>query len=417
MRDLQPHLTTEDGCPFSLVECPLGELGCQPRTFLRRDLSKHMSDKHSHHMRALLGRVKHMSSRLESQEKKMENLQQRFLMFSSHVSCTLGNLSCLGVKTTDIIREFEKMRKRVEEMERVLLRVRPHNLSHLHRALSDTFPPLHYFSEDGELSDDMSLNSSLLQGLREIEEKGCERERVEVGGGEVVTGEGEDEAGLPQAGELPVEEGRLWRGEDVEEKVKEETGLRESGGEEGEEEKEEGEEMMSSECVEWDAVRSKPFSHTAITHDPAPSATASVQFSYATAVSNPFQPKSKGLHSSTAPTKPNATSQTSTMVGNHGNECHMDLNTKTEEVEPVAVSQVEGAELTVQTDISLQISGVLEDGFGAIAKSGPAGWMNWTDGSLPSTPRSDSACSLKSSSSSGECIGRGRGGRGGRGAW
>ena len=173
-----------------------------------------MSDKHSHHMRALLGRVKHMSSRLESQEKKMENLQQRFLMFSSHVSCTLGNLSCLGVKTTDIIREFEKMRKRVEEMERVLLRVRPHNLSHLHRALSDTFPPLHYFSEDGELSDDMSLNSSLLQGLREIEEKGCERERVEVEGGEVVTGEGEgegeDEGALAQGGEVPAEEGRVW---------------------------------------------------------------------------------------------------------------------------------------------------------------------------------------------------------------
>lgn len=348
-----------------------------------------------------------MTSKLESQEKKMENLQQRFLVFSSQVSCTLGNLSCLGARTADIFREFEKLRRRMEEMERVLLVIRPHSLTNLSRALSDTFPPLHCFVEDGELSEDASLNSSLLQGLREIEEKGCEGERVEEGG-EVVTGEGvregegEDAAGLPQAGELPAEEGRLWRGEDMEERVREETELKELGGDLEEEEKEGEGEDMGSECVEWESGGSKPSCHTAITQDLTPSAMSSVQFSYATAVSNPFQPKLKGPHSSTAPTKPNATSQVSTMVGNHGNECHMDLNSKTEELQPVTGSQVEGAESTTQTDMSLHIPGVLEDGFGAIAKSGPAGWINWTDSSLPSTPRSDSACSLKSSSSSGE---------------
>ena len=52
---LQLHLSTDEGCFFTLVECPLAEFGCQLRRVQRRDLSKHMADKHSHHMRILLG--------------------------------------------------------------------------------------------------------------------------------------------------------------------------------------------------------------------------------------------------------------------------------------------------------------------------------------------------------------------------
>ena len=102
------------------------------------------------------------------------------------------------------------MRIKTVKLEELLLKVRPHSLNHLDRALSDTFPPLKYFTEEGEGEEGesaaatMSLNGSLLHGLREINEQRRLPAIVGVAVGVAEGGEGEG-AGLPIGGDLPLD--------------------------------------------------------------------------------------------------------------------------------------------------------------------------------------------------------------------
>ena len=166
------HLTSEEGCFFSMVDCPLTDLGCTPHTVQRKDLSKHTADKYSTHMKIIVERHKHISARLNLQQTKISELK-----------ATL-----------------------------------PKNLSHsLDEALSDTVPALWYVRKDGSKRSDMSLNGSRLHGLREIEgrgtrsavvdvshDKGCGTVMVEVGVTEHGSGMGELETeGSGGEGEEP----------------------------------------------------------------------------------------------------------------------------------------------------------------------------------------------------------------------
>ena len=115
--------------------------------------------------------MKHTSSRLDTQERVIDELQQRFALFFSQVSCTLQSLTCAASKTNLVIQDFERLKLKVAELEGTLLKVRPHSLTRLDRALSDTFPPLKYFEEDRQDNAEeeaVSLNGSLLHGLREV---------------------------------------------------------------------------------------------------------------------------------------------------------------------------------------------------------------------------------------------------------
>ena len=120
MKDLQIHLTSEEGCFFSMVDCPLTDLGCTPHTVQRKDLSKHTADKYSTHMKIIVERHKHISARLDLQQTK------------------------------------------ISELKATLLKNRSRSLD---EALSDTVPALWYVRKDGSKRSDMSLNGSRLHGL------------------------------------------------------------------------------------------------------------------------------------------------------------------------------------------------------------------------------------------------------------
>ena len=51
----QLHLSSDEGCQFSLVECPLAVFGCQKHSLMRRDLNRHMTDKHTKHITTVIG--------------------------------------------------------------------------------------------------------------------------------------------------------------------------------------------------------------------------------------------------------------------------------------------------------------------------------------------------------------------------
>ena len=51
----QLHLSSDEGCQFLQVECPLVVFGCQQHSLTRRDLNRHMTDKHTKHMRTVIG--------------------------------------------------------------------------------------------------------------------------------------------------------------------------------------------------------------------------------------------------------------------------------------------------------------------------------------------------------------------------
>ena len=153
----------------------------------------------------------------------MEDLQQRFLLFSSQINSTLqvGSMcmqqaqSGLGAKTNE--QELLRWKSRLSQLEHTLILTKPQhhpNLSLLDQALSDTFPRLcerrrreSYTEREGEGEEGeevVGLNTSLLQGLRRIEEEEEREKSGRIGVSQVVTG-GEEEAGLPISGDLPTE--------------------------------------------------------------------------------------------------------------------------------------------------------------------------------------------------------------------
>ena len=325
------------------------------------------------------------------------------------------------------------MKLKVSELEEALLKVRPHSLNHLDRALSDTFPPLKYFAEEegkedvASSSDEvMSLNGSLLHGLKEIEEQ-----RVV---GVVSNGiESEEGAGLPIGGDLPTES----------------AGTGESGVSGESEEKGEGVRGVTQLAqIESDHTNTLEVERD-VNSDPRESCTLNpAQYSaalptYATAVSNPFHPAMKGVskcpdsipvnHQSSVsrplPTNTVSISEAVTMttVTTDMHHHHVDKETAvtlpsnshtndnpTSQLQILTTAVHVGAsepKSDFQTgqqsgsdrssELSAQLTDVLGEGLGALAQSGPAGWsMGWSDDGV-CTPRSDSSLSLKSSSSSG----------------
>ena len=100
------------------------------------------------------------------------------------------------------------MRVKTVKLEELLLKVRPHSLNHLDHALSDTFPEGEGEEGEGEEGESaaatMSLNGSLLHGLREINEQRRLPPIVGVAVGMAVGREGKG-ADLPLGVDLPSE--------------------------------------------------------------------------------------------------------------------------------------------------------------------------------------------------------------------
>ena len=378
----------------------------------------------------------------------MEDLQQRFLLFFSQVSCSLQSLHSVAGKTTTLMHEFEEMKTKVVELEESLLKIRPHSLTHLNRALSDTFPPLYSYSKRNKeaLDGNTSLNGSLLQGLINIEEhKAPEKGRggAEDGKKGAREEEGEKEnvgemfAELSVPGDLPTEAAGTWEeGEREREGVTvladlEERAIEEEGG------------VACNDSGEISEANTSSQSDVALTTEESdtsslsPSPCSGFQLSsYATAVYKPFHPVLNGQHavSSKCPdsipprnhypictpvktdmvtvaTVPSAASVAVGMHSNgcHGNEQHMESLSNGRHVKQTHNKSVHTESNQFQTrtenplnrsDFSTHLSSVLGEGLGAIAKTGPAGWTDWSD--ERDISRSDSSLSGKSSCSSGE---------------
>lgn len=359
----------------------------------------------------------------------IDELQQRFAIFFSQVTCTLQSLTCLGNKTNLMLDDIEKLKLKVSELESTLLKVRPHSLTRLDRALSDTFPPLKYLEGDRQDMGDRqetSLNRSLLHGLREVEGQS-------VGVEEVVRGSEGEGAGLPISGDLPTEAAAttLVEGEDGE-----------GGGCEGVRGQTE---LSECETVATNLEPLEKSNHTQSVVDsdlrePAlctlnPTPYSTIQPTYATAVSNPFHPSLKGSSTvskcpdsiptndqscTSRPVQPTTTTVSMATVSmdthndnHHSNEdqslsskchtinCQMEpQNTTTEDMKnDFEMSQESRLD---RSNLAVQLTDVLGEGFGAVASSRPAGWSEWSDGG--NTHRCDSSLSLHSSSSSGEGV-------------
>ena len=367
------HVSADDGCAFTLIECPFAQLGCQPQMFFRKDLSQHMTEGNTRHMRVFVGRLKQVSCQLEAQERRLNELQERFALFTSHA---LGNVSCVRRKTENLALSVEMVTQRLGEMEKYLSKTRPQSLKRqpkslkcLDQALDDTFPSLNSFGLEGNVLKDSSINESLLQGLREIEgwrERRRERaakegERRERAVREEEEEGKEEEAGLPQAGTLPKEEGKMWREKQEEEEEREKK--------EEEEENREREPPSHTTCS--DSLQSMPTSNT----------------SYATAVSTPLCSNQKCSHF-VQTNKPKLLAQNPILAITHGNQAINAARDSTHHLISWPQTRGEGEPLQGMS--------------GAVARLGQAGWINWSDESLPCTPRSESCCSVRSSSSSGE---------------
>ena len=314
------------------------------------------------------------------------------------------------------------MKTRIWQLEEKLTKLRPPSLTHLHRALSDTFPPLRSFHDtEREEEEEISLNSSLLRGLREIEE----REKIAASG--VAPGDSE-EAGLPIGGDLPTElAGGECEGVTV---VK-------------------GEEEGVGEGV-TDVLSEKQQTNL---DEPAKKTCPTIVPSYATAVSNPFHPAMKGLspvsdcfhsipvtqqssmphmstvHGADPITMATISMETST-PGHHGNNTtsgnsHLPTNTMAAtDIPPPPGFKAGQRPMSRDAQLAVPLSNILEDGFGGLACCRSTGWgLEWREptpsvsphpaatvaaaGVTPvvgSTPRSNSALSVLSSSSSGECV-------------
>ena len=334
-----------------------------------------------------------------------------------------------------MLQDFEKMKEKVLELEKTLLKVRPHSLTHLDRALSDTFPPLHYFEGDGDIGDDdvTSLNGSLLHGLREIEEKtAAEAERVDGGS----AGEG---AGLPIGGDLPTEVAGIP--EEAEGEVEGVRGLTELAELESRSTGGEGSTGANGETLEKNDCQTNENSDlrdaVPCTFNAAPC--SNIPPTYATAVSKPFHAVLKGPsaipkgpdsipknHQSRLPQTTTATvipTATVTMDVHSNNHCgneehekshdsspnndhHMEMqNTTTEDTKPINEFQT-GSEnqLDRPGNLTAQLSDVLGEGLVALATAAPAGWAEWSEAVELCTPRSNSSLSVKSSGSSGEAY-------------
>ncbi|CAI8031463.1 TNF receptor-associated factor 4 [Geodia barretti] len=206
LQDLELHLSSDEGCQFSLVECPLAVFGCQQHSLTRRDLSRHMTDKHTKHMTTVIVQLKQTSTRLETQQRQMEELQQRFLYFSSQINSTIQAQSGLEAKTTQLQQELQRMKTKISQLEHTLMKPGHLSLSLLDQAISDTFPPLgrreRSFCHEME-EEDVGLNTSLLQGLRRIQEKESAVPQGKVGVASL--SDVREEAGLPISGDLPTE--------------------------------------------------------------------------------------------------------------------------------------------------------------------------------------------------------------------
>ena len=339
---------------------------------------------------------------------------------------------------------------KVAELEDALLKVRPHSLTRLDRALSDTFPPLKYFEGDGldgaEEEEEMSLNGSLLHGLREVKVQSAGvGEGVWEGGSE---GEG---AGLPIGGDLPTEVAASAQGEGEEGKeggcegVKGVTELSELEGEMNDEmitatEIDESLEKNNDIHIKMNSDLPEP---VVCTLNPTPC--SSIQPTYATAVSNPFHPVLKGsstvskcpdsippnVQTLTCTSRPlQSTTVTTALASNTIHPATITLDTSSdtheenkeqslpsnnhhdnhqtepqyEDTQPPKNEFQAGQESGLdRANLVVQLTDVLGEGFGAIASSGPAGWSEWGEGVC--SRRCDSSFSLHSSSSSGEGVG------------
>ena len=324
------------------------------------------------------------------------------------------------------------------ELEAALLKVRPHSLSHLNHAVSETFPPLSYFEDGGGDSaedETMSLNGLLLHGLRKIEERDVSEKVSSVGGGE------EEGVGLPVGGDLPNEGASMPEvtvgregGEGEVEREGERTELAKQ------ERKAIGKEpatSVSDVTVTTDDGKtggtSDPQDPVTSTLNPAPC--SNILPSYATAVTNPFHPVLKGpvpMSKGPDPTPkahqsnsglpqtntarmythfPMATVAMDTQINNHHDNqvCAKSPNNHNDELQRTTSKDVKeshightasDAVMGDGVDLTARLVGGRGEGLGAIANSGPAGWSEWSEELC--TPRSESSLSLKSTSSSGE---------------
>ena len=380
----------------------------------------------------------------------MEDLQQRFLLFFSQVSCSLQSLNSVAGKTTTLMYEFEEMKTKVMELEESLLKIRPHSLTHLNRALSDTIPPLYSYSKRNKEDGNMSLNGSLLQGLINIEEhmapeKG--RGGAEDGkkGAREKKNVGEMFSELSVPGDLPTELAGTWEEGEREREREGVTVLAEL--KERAIEEEEG--VACNDSEEISEANTSSQSDVALATEESdmsslsPSPCSGFQLSsYATAASKPFHPVLNGQHavSSKCPdsipprnhypictpvktdtvTMATVPSAASVAVGIHSNGCHgngqhmmshSNDHSNGRHMEQTHSKSVHTESNQFQTstenplnrsDFSTHLSSVLGEGLGAIATTGPAGWTDWSEERELCIPRSDSSLSEKSSCNSGE---------------
>ena len=314
------------------------------------------------------------------------------------------------------------MKTKISQLERTLTKPGHLSLSLLDQALSDTFPPLRRrersFCHDGEMGEeDVGLNTSLLQGLRRIQDMEGAVPRGKVGVASL--SDVGEEAGLPISGDLPTE--LAVGGEDGATKIE--------GAWEGDLEK-------SLEELNSDLVKS-----------PIPS--PPVLPTYATAVSRPFHPVLHGLgpmsqfsvpvtqqssmsqltqstSTTTTVTDPITTAtivmDTTKWVNHRGNQDDVVFpgNSHSNRSSPYGFLGIMATPDSgvVESDFStgrqsrlsrdeecvVPSGDVLEEGVRALPRCGSVGWgtTEWMGESGGITPRSDSSLSLRSCSSSGE---------------
>ena len=338
--------------------------------------------------------------------------------------------SGLGAKTLLLHQELQKMKAKVSQLERTLVKPRQSNLSLLDQAVSDTFPPLmsrgYPTGEKGNEEEVVAMNTSLLQGLRHIEERDNE---VGVASGKVgvvlrkvgvASVEGEEEAGLPVGGDLPTE-------------------LAGGGGEERDQEKVEGKEVDERDIQTSPREETERDLNSDLTKSPP------VLPTYATAVSRPFHPVLHG---------PGSMSRSSVPVTQQSSMSHLPQTNTVTVTNPITTATVatenkdvdhrgnqedvlfpgnshnntsspfgflsstpmpnpkvleddfttgQQSGLSRDGELAVPSGDVLEEAVQGLPRCGSVGWSTteWMGESGVVTPRSDSSLSLRSSSSTG----------------
>ena len=339
--------------------------------------------------------------------------------------------SGLGAKTLLLHQELQKMKAKVSQLEHTLVKPRQSNLSLLDQAVCDTFPPLmnrgYPTGEKGNEEEVVAMNTSLLQGLRHIEERDNE---VGVASGKVgvvsrkvgvASVEGEEEAGLPVGGDLPTE---LAGG---------------AGGEEREQEKVEGKEADKRDIQTSLREETERDLNSDLTKSPP------VLPTYATAVSRPFHPVLHG---------PGSMSSGSVPVTQQSSMSHLPQTNTVTVTNPVTTATVatenkgvdhcgnqeevlfpgnshsntsspfgflsstpmpnpkllesdfttgRQSRLSRDGELTVPSGDVLEEAVRGLPRCGSVGWSTteWMGETGVVTPRSDSSLSLRSSSSTG----------------